>query len=124
MVVVFGIAAPANRCEHISTQPRTTEPAPRPAGGAEGAVRFRLGLRFRAGVSGAAMHPMLEGDAAQLDRAFAHRAEAFGDADRLLVLGPDEARGAGQWKMSEQPVARRRRGLGREALVPEGLVER
>src|SRR5205823_6250998 len=70
------------------------------------------------------MHPILEDDAAQLDRTFTDRAEALGDADRGLVLGPDEARGAGERDMPEQPVARRRRSLGREALVPEGLVER
>src|SRR4051794_4165552 len=70
------------------------------------------------------MHPVLEGDAAQLDRAFAHRAEALGDADRGAVLGADEAGGAGERDMPEQPVAGRAGRLGREAKVPEGLVER
>src|SRR5437764_10928937 len=67
---------------------------------------------------------MLEGDAAQLGRALENRAEALGDADRGLVLGPDKAREALVREMREQPVARGRRGLGRKALVPEGLVER
>src|SRR5204862_6056209 len=66
------------------------------------------------GRAGAVVDPMLEGDPAEFGCAFEDGAEAFGDADRGLVVGADEARGAGTRKMREQPVTRRRRGLGRE----------
>src|SRR5437764_4201555 len=64
----------------------------------------------------AVVHPVLEGYAAQFGGALAHRAEALGDADRSLVFGADEAGGAGERHMREQPVARRARRVGRKTL--------
>jgi hypothetical protein len=70
------------------------------------------------------VNPMLRRRAAQLDSAFAHRAQLFDDALGGVVVRMDEARDAAEWKVREQPVARRARRLGREPLAPERPVER
>src|SRR5207302_6404079 len=93
-------------------------------GGRSGLASRRRGVISGGGVAGAVVHPMLEGDAAQFGRALEDGVEALGDADRRLVLGADKAREALVREMREQPVARGRRGLGRKAPVPVGLVER